>query len=342
MVTIKDIAAELGINYTTVSKCLNNDPKVSDVTKEKVRETAERMGFAFNANARNLSRKSTNNIGVIFSNEYYSVQTRWFYSEIEMSLAPSLERSGFEYIIQPYLSINKQSKVRKLVSERIVDGLIIATRDISKADIEFLRKNKIPYVFLLMKPEELEEQPELFIGDDNFAGGYIAAEHLIDMGHNRILTITADHEPGHVYKDRTSGYIKAMEEHGLQPDILKCSMNFDSIDDIKEKLGTAIHEYTGLFIQQDIIAMKVLVWLKELGIQVPGDISIVGYNNVDFISYFDVHMTTIDDRRAELAKAAVDRLIHLIKKEEVVSQSLFVPRLIKGNTVKRRGEIEGC
>ncbi|WP_131022431.1 LacI family DNA-binding transcriptional regulator, partial [Clostridioides difficile] len=91
MVTIKDIARNLGISYSTVSRCLNNNPNVSEKTKKKVVEEANRLGFHFNVNARNLAKKETNRIGVIFSNNFNHQDTRKFFSDIMDSSINSIE-----------------------------------------------------------------------------------------------------------------------------------------------------------------------------------------------------------------------------------------------------------
>ena len=104
--TIKDIAKNLNVSYSTVSLSLNNDPRVAEKTKKRVIEEAERLGFTFNANARSLVTKKTNRIGIVFSDNFNAPDYRWFFNEIETYSTRAVENCGYDFLIQPNKNIH--------------------------------------------------------------------------------------------------------------------------------------------------------------------------------------------------------------------------------------------
>ncbi len=337
MITIKDIAKKLGVSYSTVSRCLNNDPTVSEKTREKVITEARKVGFSFNVNARNLVKKETNRIGLILSNNFNQIDNRWFFNEISGHCIISIERNKYDFIIQPNENIYHESNVFKLIRGQMVDGLVIASKNVSKEEYEFLVNSNIPHVFIYFKPLFLKEIPDNLFYDDNEYGGYIATRHMIEKGHNKILTITSNDENLRMYHERTSGYLRAMEEYGLDSCIIECDhMNFEYQEEYLKKHYDTIINHTAVFAQQDLVALGMIKSLeKHYGVNVPQDISFVGYNNIDLIRYFDVPLTTVEDPRSEVIGNAVDYLIDRIKDSAVkpINNKLY-PSLIARGTVK--------
>ena len=336
MVTIKDIARNLGISYSTVSRCLNNNPNVSEKTKKKVVEEANRLGFHFNVNARNLAKKETNRIGVIFSNNFNHQDTRKFFSDIMDSSINSIETNKYDFIIQPNNNISGDSNVYKMVNGQMVDGLVIVSQSIKKEEYDFLKDNNFPHVFIYFKPSFIGEVDNFF-WDDNVYGGYIATKHLIDHGHKDIITVTSDDKSSKMHEDRTKGYLNAMEEANLKTEVIKSKMDFESQVEFLEKYIDKIKKASAIFVQQDVPAISIIQELKTTyGINVPEDISIIGYNNIELISYFRSHLSTIDDPREQVIKNGVDSLVNIINKKstEHIPRKLY-PRLIIRNIVKR-------
>jgi len=123
-----DIAKNLGISYSTVSRCLNSCPNVSEETKRRVEEEADRLGFHFNVNARNLVKKSTNTIGVVFSNNFNDRDMRRFFSDAMESSIRSIESTKYDFIIQPNNNISGESNIYKLVNGQMVDYFLLTLK----------------------------------------------------------------------------------------------------------------------------------------------------------------------------------------------------------------------
>lgn len=339
MITIKDLAKTLGVSYSTVSRCLNDDPTVSEKTKERVVEEASKQGFFYNTNARNLVKKETNTIGIIVSNDFNENTNRWFFNEITGHLLKHVQGENFNTMIQSNNNIHGDSNIMRLISGQVADGLIIVSKNVMVEEYEFLNKNKIPHVYVYFKPNFLEENPDNLFFDDNKFGGYIATKYLIENNHKKILTFSSANATLKMYHKRTEGYIQAMEENGLEDNIKIINldyMNFTDQVNVIKKYKDEILSSTAIFAQQDLVALGLIKYLNDnFKINVPNDISVVGYNNIDLIAYFDNELTTIEDPREIVTKLATENLIKRIKDESFVYQETkLFPKLIKRNTVK--------
>ncbi|WP_315168800.1 LacI family DNA-binding transcriptional regulator [Metaclostridioides mangenotii] len=336
MVTIKDIAKNLGISYSTVSRCLNSCPNVSEETKRRVEEEADRLGFHFNVNARNLVKKSTNTIGVVFSNNFNDRDMRRFFSDAMESSIRSIESTKYDFIIQPNNNISGESNIYKLVNGQMVDALLIVSKDLTEKEYEFLNKNDFPHAYMFFKPKYYLEEKNNYFWDDNEYGGYISTQHLIKKSHTKILTITSTDKTSDMYIGRTSGYLKAMEDANLEPHIMENSMDFESQVEFVSRNIEEIKKYSAIFIQQDIPAISINQELKlSHNIRVPDDISIITYNNIELIDYFKSELTTIDDKRETVVKNAADYLVEAINKNpgDKIARVQY-PSIIERSSVK--------
>lgn len=332
--TIRDIAKNLGVSYSTVSRCLNNDPKVSDKTKKRVIDEANRMGFTFNMNARSLVTKKSNRIGIIFSNNFNSEDFRWFFNEIETYSTTEIEKYGYDFIIQPNKNHAGISNINRLVKSNMVDGLAIFSRDITQQEYEFLNSCKIPHVYVYYKPPCENIVLDNFFWDDNEYGGYMATKHLIENGHKKILTIRSSDSMQKMYEDRTKGYLSAMAENDLEPHIIKTHMGFEETKEMFKDKFEYLLQFTAIFSQQDLPALSLIQEFNKKGIYVPKDISFVGYNNIKLIKYLQIPLDVMHDSRQKIIENAIKFLIYKIEgKEDIIARKMY-PKLIVRNSVK--------
>jgi len=338
MITIKDIAKNLNVSYSTVSRCLNNDKTVSEKTKKRVLEEAKRLNFIPNANARNLAKRCTNRIGIIFSDDYIEELYRWFFGEIEKHAVRKIQQEGFDYIIQSNYDYNGTSNILKLVKTQLVDGLLIASKYVKKEDVEYLDSINFPYVFLYFEPDFQIDNLNNYICDDNKYGGYLATKYLIDRGHEKIITITTKHEKMKLYHERTKGYVQAMEESNLQTNILyRDTMGFLGHEKFIEDNINAFKENTAAFIQQDLAALGFIKALeKNHNMFIPKDLSVIGYNNIDMIKYLDIDLTTIHDPRKNVIYKSISELsLKIHDKKYRYNTNTALPEIVERSTVER-------
>lgn len=329
--TIRTIAENLGISYSTVSRCLNNDPKVSEKTRQRVIEEANRIGFVFNVNARSLITKKTKRIGLIYSNCFNVKDFRWFFNEIETYATAAVERHSYDYMIQPNNNYMGLSNIARMVSGKMVDGLAIFSRDVSESDFRLLQEQQIPHVFVYYQPPNPEE--EQFFYADNKMGGYLATKSLIKRGHRKILSIRSNDPLQKMYDQRTCGYLEAMEECGLESMVLKFPMGFDSCKEYVRGYLDEIMQYSAVFCQQSNLALSMIQELGKKGIHVPEDLSVVGYDDIDLIRYMEIPLDVITESKQLVISSAIEALVAQMEGKEDVVPRCFAPKFLERASV---------
>jgi len=334
-ITIKDIAKIAGVTHPTVSRSLNDSNLVSPKTKEKIKKIADELGFEFNASARRLKTQKTETIAVIFPTNFYHIEAEQFFRMLQKNLIESVEKNSYNVIFQTAEnSFTGESNIKKVIAQNQVDGIIIALNNLKKEDIEYIKRSKKECLFLYYK-NEIDENSKYF-GVDNFYGGYIATKHLIENGGKKIATISCDDEISEFY-DRTRGYKKALEEAKIKLEenlIFNRGITFESGFDWVSENKDIINELDAVFVQTDLMAFGVLQGLKKIGLKVPEDISIIGYDDVDYCKYFSPQLTTIHQPIEDLVKKACQELINKLEgKSKKMEGVVLKPYLVKRGSV---------
>lgn len=334
--TIKDLARNLNVSYSTVSKCLNNDPKVSETTRQRVLEEARRTGFTFNANARGLVTRKTNRIGILFSNNFNRKEYRWFFGQLEMYTTRAIEEQGYDFFIQPHKNIRGESNLIRMVNGGLIDGLVIFSRDVTAEEYELLESKNFPSTYCYYNPVFLKEtHPNLFWDDDEW-GGYMATKYLLENGHRKILTIRADDSAMKMYEARTNGYQRAMREYDCIPSVVEIPMTFTAARILVDERLEYIKNFTAIFVQQDQPALSIMQHLKyRKGVNVPADISIVGYNNIEMIRDLDQPLDTIADPMEQVIRSSIQALIKFVQKEPETEVRQRRPELVVRGSVRK-------
>lgn len=334
-VTIKDIAKIAGVSHATVSRSLNDSPRVAQDTKERIKKIASAMDFQFNANARSLSTSRTGTIGIIYQEITDNSQMHFYFSYLQKQVRRSLEREDLDVIVAfSENSFTGENNIKKLITREKVDGLIISRAHINHKILKFMKDSKIPFVFFHQIPVEIDLEGIDAISTDHFLGGYLATEHLIKLGHRNILCISrvgGEEE----FRLRTEGYKAALKDYNLPCSndlILYSNRSFQGgYAMMKEKLAM-LKTVTAIFVQTDLQALGVINALIEHGISVPNDVAVVGYDDIELATYFRPSITTIHQPREELAVLTCERLIELIKGPKPKKQKIL---LIKPSLVIR-------
>lgn len=332
-ITIKDIAKLAGVSHSTVSRSLNDSPLISDSTKERVKKIAADMDFEFNSSARSLSTSKTGTIGIIYPETYDTFGNTLYLGLLIRAIRGELESAGLDSLgTFPVNHFTGESHIKKLISRKKVDGFLILHSEVSAEDWEYIDKMEVPSVILHFLPRNRDISALNCFFNDNEEGGFIATDHLVKSGCRNILSLT-EAEPGQEFGERTRGYKRALESHGLpfkEEDLLKgvCSYEFgySSIMSLeKERLG----QITGVFAQADLIALGVVEGLRERGIKIPEKIRVVGYDDTELGKYLRPRLTTVHQPREELARNACSRLIDILNGDNSgVVRKVLRPELI--------------
>ena len=332
-VTINDLARELRVSKSTVSRALQDHHSIGEVTKQAVRELAQKYNYHPNAIAASLYKKSTNTIGVIVP-----ILSHYFFSTAISGMEEIAYKAGYKVIIcQSDESYEKEVSLTKTLLSAKVDGLIVsvskATEDIEHFNL-FLKKN-IPLVFFDRLPEGIETHS---VSADDYWGAYKVTEHLIEQGYKRIahftgsLTINLSH-------NRLRGYLKALTDHHLPVDeqlIIECGFERNHGVKAAEELLQRADLPDAIFCVSDPVAIGVMLTLKKQGIRIPQDIAVAGFNNDPTSTVIDPPLTTVYQPAFEIGAAAVDVFLNQVRggEKELVKKVLPTKLLIRESSIK--------
>ena len=313
--TIYDIAKELGVAPSTVSKALNGGTGVSEKTRKKIIRYANKVRYIPNASASLLKTKRSYSIGIIFSEELNIGLEHYFFSSVIQSFKDHVEKEGYE--IQFVIKHVGKTEMTYLEFCRYknLDGVFIIVADSTDKDLDELINSDIPCVTTDMINDNVYT-----VMTDNVFGGKLAVQKLYDLGHRRIGHIAG---PVHSIagKERIEGFKLGMKEVGLEctDDLIMYADQFSFVDGYRAvtQFFTLKERPTALFVGSDDIAMGVIKRLRENGFKVPEDVAVIGFDDHPFVKYFEPAISTLKQEKHLLGIEAAKYLIDCIEKGEV-------------------------
>jgi len=327
LVTLEDIAVRVGVSHSTVSRALAGSPLVNRETAERIRMEAEAAGYQVNQIARNLKTQSTMTVGLIVPEV-----SNPFFPRLIQNIADHLRSEGYALHLQlsGAMQQDESASLASLLSNR-VDGVLLVTGEqglVAREGVELLQRAKVPVV--LMGWVENPPDVDIVTGDDA-AGGYALAEHLVGLGHERIAIVGKEPHRGNY--DRLHGFMKGLEAHGisLSGNMFEIAQSSDEIREAVKRLVSLPSAPTTIFAYQDSMAIEVYRTLAAMGISIPGQMSVVGFDDLYLASVLSPPLTTVGDHIDPLTFQFVDALLRLIRKEDrqgprvkVISPKLIV------------------
>lgn len=305
--TIYDIAQKLNISPSTVSRALNDSPRVSKLTRQKVQHAAAAMGFRINTLASNLRTQKTRTIGVIM----HELRSN-FMTSVLSGIEKVTNLAGYDLLIAHSSECYEKevANVNNLFNRR-VDGLIASLAfDTPNLDHYLLYKEKgIPVVFY-DRVDELSDYPKVII--NNYQCGFEATKHLIEEGCTRIVLVTAS-LTRNVYAQRHRGYMDALKEAQIPVKKEYVIVKDLSKQSALEAAGIVLKMKPmpdGVFITHDLSAAIFMQALKEKGIRIPEDIALAGFNNDTICILVEPQLSTINYPGHKIGEAAANHLIN--------------------------------
>jgi LacI family transcriptional regulator len=334
MTTVRDIAREAGVSAMTVSNVINGrHDRVSAATASRVREVMDRHGFVPSAPARALSSKNSNVIALVYPGEVTGHEPlanphdSAFIGEIERQVS----RSG------RYLMIHAAENVIKTAASLRtwhVDGAIFLGTIASEVD-ELRKRYEVPMVFV----DNYSSSPEVrTVGIDDFRGGYLAAQHLVEAGHERVAFVGPQIEGEGVLHQRFLGFSQALADAGRSSGpvpVLRCDSHFRDGLELAAQLAADPRRPTGIFTTADIIAIGMLKGFLVNGLRVPDDVSLIGFDGLPETTYVLPTVSTIRQDVSAKARAAVQALLGLLDAdpEEPAPRVTLGVELVAGGSV---------
>ena len=325
--TIKRIAELAGVSGATVSKILNGkDQYISEQTRQRVLGIVEREGYIPNGIAKSLRMKNTRIIGIIMPDVM-----NLFFSELARGIEDAADKKGYSVILCN--SDNKESKEEnyiQVLQEKMVDGIILTASE--KSVKKSLEGRNIPIVLLDRDISINGKVGKILL--DNEEGSYNATNHLINKGCKNIGFISSD-KTNKSSGQRLKGYEKAIKENNLKIDDRKIFLQNYTIETGFNGTIELINktEIDGIVCGNDFIAIGAIKALKGMGLRVPEDVKVIGFDDISISKYMDPPLTTIRQPIYNMGEASVNMLISIIENKEVNLVKVLSSELIERGSV---------
>lgn len=333
--TLKAIAKQLGVSVTTVSRALNGKAEqygISKKTEEAVLRAAKKLHFSPDPVARGLRLNQTLSIGLLIpdiANPYFA--------EIAKNVEMAARRGGYSVILcDSQENTNLEVESLALLRGRKVDGLVIAPVGQSARHLEELQDGGLPVVVIDRHFPRLKLP---YVVSDNYKGALEATNHLIDHGHRTIACVQglARTSPN---RDRVRGYQASLKKHGIAADAsLVVGSGFGEENGYvhAKLLLKKKRDITAILALSNLIALGILRALSEDRLKVPGDISIICFDDQPYCAYLNTPMTTVDQDNEQMGQIAVRLLLEQIQSPgKPTGAGIMLPtRLIERASVKR-------
>lgn len=324
---LADLAAMAGVSTATVSRALSGHPSVNQGTRERLQALAREHGFRPNEVARNLRLRSTRAIGLVLPLGHARTQhlTDPFFLTLLGFLSDRLVERGYDILLSRVIPTD-ESWLDRLIDGGRIDGLLLVGQSDQTAVIERAAARYRP---LVVWGAARPGQVHVTIGSDNVLGGRIAAAHLVERGRRRLLFLGDPSPPE--FADRLAGFRAAAQEAGQPVEVLATAMSPDAVHASMAHRLTKGPAPDGIFAASDVAAMSALRALSDAGIDVPGQASVVGYDDVTIAAHTSPPLTTIRQDLERGSALMVDRLMRRIGGEEAGS-AFIAPELVVRST----------
>lgn len=324
-VTIKDIARLANVSTTTVSKIINN--KADDIGKatiDRVKKIIQEKNYTPNIIARSMVTKKTKTIGLIIPD----VRNPFFTELVRGAEDITVERGYNLFFCNTDDDLDKEINYINALIDKNVDGIAIAGAALRDEEKE--KEVKIGTPIVTLDRNVYFEGVQANIEINNFKGAYEAVKYLIELGHEKILYLSGplDIKPS---IDRLEGYKKALEESNIAFDnrrVILGKYHKDFAKEIMDKMWNK-SDFTAIFCGNDLIAIGTIKSLKEHGLNVPNDISVVGFDDISIASFMSPALTTIRQPSYTIGYKATELLINIIEKKEVESNNIVLNTELK-------------
>ena len=319
----KDIAKLAGVSRSTVSRVVNKYTNVSVETEKRVTKIIEKYGYVPHSPARTLAGKHNKVIGVFITNvdhrnEKFNIFQNTYFSPFTAATVDYADELGYNVLI---LIINESGgfkKVRELFNNKTLSGgIFVGACNNSREIFELIKDGHKLVIIDQEKGEGKINGSYIIVNSNNMNGAYMATKHLIEYGHKEIAHICGDMGKLSGFK-RLEGYKKAMKEAGLvirKGYVVYGDFTEDSGSECARQLlkGKGKRNITGIFSSNDAMAIGAMKAIKEMGLRIPDEISIVGYDDIRMASYISPSLTTIISSVQEMSSIATNNLINFIE-----------------------------
>ncbi len=332
-VTIHDIAREAGVSVATVSRTFSHPERVRTATRERILAVSEQRQFVADAMARSLARRRSGFLAVIIPTLYNSI-----YAASTQAIQSAGEAAGYTVLIgvSEFSKVREAHLVRQFI-ERRVEGLILTGADRDPGAQNMILSNRLPTVITWHMPERPASH---WVSFDNYAAAVAVVDHLAALGHRKIVLVCGRTDVNDRALARRRGFEDRMKALNLPlaPDgIRECEFDFTEGRKAVRAFLDQPSPPTAIFSANDIVAVGALYECQRLGLRVPEDISIIGFDDLPLAQYVFPQLTSVRVPATDMGTLAVQMLLDLIEGKAVRSRALPTEIIARGTVASPAG-----
>lgn len=334
-ITINEIAQKANVSSATVSMVLNNKPGISPATRERVFKIVEEFGYSLSPLKKATSKNKGNLQLAIYKKHAKVVSDTPFFQALIEGIESKARQNSYQLTIK-YLDDNtNMEEVISGIRENAIDGMMLLGTELEEQDFMKFMPIEIP---VLLVDSSFLDIPANYIVIDNISGVYTGTRHLLENGHKKIGYLKSSVSIQN-FKERYEGYVKALAEAGMTPDPVMTIPLMPTMEgayeDMLGVLSKKPHFASAYIADNDIIAFGAIKALKESGIRIPEDISIIGFDDMPFCTMIEPKLTTINVDKNALGQLAVENLINMMdRKKKIFFKTALGVTLVQRGSVK--------
>lgn len=323
--TSQDVAQQAGVSRTTVSFVLNRaaGANIPEETRQRVLDAARQLGYTPHAAARALVTQRSYLLAFVLCQNTDQVFADAFLPEVLRGVSDTISPHGYRVLVEPLEGVGRPDTYINLVREQRIDGLLLSGPRLDDVRLEELRKESFPVVLL----GQLPGSGFPFVDVDNVSGARRAVEHLYELGHRRIGMVSNASPEYTSSADRIAGYRQVLKAHGLP--FRKSLVAYGHFTEesgyrAMHTLLDATPPVDAVFVASDVVAFGALAAIRERGLHVPGDIAVVGFDDVRTARYTYPPLSTVHLPARELGAQAAATLLQLIEGQPAVLEGVLL------------------
>lgn len=325
MVTIREVARQAGVSVATVSHVINGTRKVAPETEARVRRVMEELGYQPSAIAQSLRKRVTYAVGVLVSDI-----TNPFFATLVRGIEDAALEAGYSVIVcNSDEDPTKEDMYIRALWRRRIDGMLIApTKDGASPIFQELLERKVPFVFVDRKARGINAPAVL---SDNVGGAYLAMRHLIEKGHRRIGIVLGI--PGATTtEERFAGCCQALTEAEIPVAselVVWGGYRVDGGRKAVHKFLSLSYPPTAIFSANNLMTLGILQELRYLRLTIPGDVAVIGFDDLDWAEIADPPLTVVAQNPYEIGRRGFELLLARLRGEELEAQDVRIPVELK-------------
>jgi len=318
-VNIRDVASHAGVSHQTVSRVINHSEQVTSETRERVKEVIKELGFRPSRLAQSLVTQKTRSIGLVVADI-----TNPFFFEVARGVQDAALAQGYNvFVCNTDDNPQGEQDILALLASQEVDGVILSTASSSDEELLAFAENYKPLVVI---NRDIDHPKASLVNVDICKGAKLAIEHLIDRGHTRIAMLSHEgHLPDKVR--RVLGYRETLKAHGITPNdewLLLAPPNLTGGYDATQQLLKAHPEITAIFTYNDLMAIGALRGCHDMGLRVPQDCAIMGFDDIKFSAMTQPSLSSISFDKYAVGQTAMMRLLEMFEEPDVIYESIHL------------------